>query len=317
LHSYLDTIILVVFLIKTGYVMLKNKSLVLLLALLAHTTTYNRIGTKQAQQSLSSPQASISIPLTPISTTATDTSINTQRRLSEYNFGAGSVLPFIITKGKKYLILSREAFGKAKDTYDDFGGKRDPGENHPVITAAREFLEEASLQPILGFSLENTQLFIDIAKSNNTEYIIASSRNVAYITDFTAYADKLFANFYAIRETMTEHHLKEKDRLALVEWDALKATIAATQANKGVMIKAQVLNPQNLAWQEEEITLRDFFVIKYRPFFTGQSYKQGMNKKIRFYDTAFIAKKRSVQPAKESWSTRFWNWVKPCSVGCN
>lgn len=278
--------------------MLKNKSLILLLTLLTYTTTYNKSISSSFAQATADKQ--------------TEQITTAPQRLSEYDFGSGSVLPFMRKHKNYFFILSREAYGKAKNTYDDFGGSRDPGENHPVITAGREFFEEAIIQASIGLSLENTYNLIDIAKTQNTEYIIAFSRNVAYLTDFTKYTDKFFNNFYAARKTMTDFHFKEKDRLALVEWELLQRTIKNSKSNKGVVVEASVLDPQDQQWKTEQITLRDFFVIKLRPFFMNKPYKQGMNKKIRFYDTAIKAESTEQQQntKQESWSTRFWNWLR-------
>lgn len=270
--------------------MLKNKSLLLLLTLLTYTTTHNK--------SISSSFAQAS----------EDRQLTAPQRLSEYDFGSGSVLPFMRKHKNYFFILSREAYGKAKGTYDDFGGSRDPGENHPVMTAGREFFEEAVIQASIGLSLLDIYSFIDIAKTQNTEYIIAFSRNVAYLTDFTQYADKFFNNFYAARKTMIDYHFKEKDRLALVEWGLLEKTIKNAKSNKGVVIEARVLDPQDQQWKTEQITLRDFFVIKLRPFFMKKPYRQGMNEKIRFYDSTIKAE--ATEQQQQSWSTRFWNWIK-------
>lgn len=267
--------------------MLKNKSLVLLLTLLTYTTTYNKRTGAQAQlqqipqqtqqpKPLGIQKQTSPLPKTSISTPKQQITITQQTRLSDSNFGAASVLPFIKQNNKFFFILSREAYGKAKGTYDDFGGSRDPGEDHPVITAAREFFEEAIL-PGIGFSLENTLALIDIAQSNKTQYVVVLSRNVTYITDFTAHAQALFNNFYSTRSKMKDFHFTEKDRLALVDWDLLKTTINNTMFNSGVQIDALVLDPQDLLWKPETIILRDFFVKKLRPFFMTKPYEQGVN----------------------------------------
>ncbi len=212
-------------------------------------------------------------------------------RLSEFDFGAASVLPtFIDLNGKKYLILSREAGGTDIGTYDDFGGKRDligPKNNqkkeaHPVITAAREFFEEAILMLSINFSLQNTKDFIEV-NNPQTEFVIAYGHNVTYITDFTAYADTFFANFYNAFNTTISRHSKEKDRIAIVGWDELKTVIHNARFNSGIIMDAQVLNPADQKWYTEKITLRGFFAKKLRPFWMNQPYQQGMSSKIHFY----------------------------------
>src|SRR5207244_7730483 len=118
-------------------------------------------------------------------------------RLSQLKYSSASVLLFYIDKhGTEKVILADEAHGWDKGTFADFGGKRDKGEVHPVQTAAHEFYEEAIIPNIFGWSLPQTQDFIDIAKSNNTQQINVFSNkkicHVTYITDFTNYRDTLF-----------------------------------------------------------------------------------------------------------------------------
>lgn len=218
-------------------------------------------------------------------TTPTKTSSAT--KLSCFNFEGASVLPtFINENGKKYLILSREKGGKDKGTYDDFGGARDTHrskkEHHPKVTASREFFEEAILKHSINLSLEQTQKFIDI-DSGHTEYVIAHEGYVTYITDFSTYATTFFNRFYHAFEKTTSHHSKEKDRIAIIEWESLKNSINKSKYNSGINVQAEVLNPANNKWNTEKITLRPFFAKKLRSFWMDKPYQHGLNRKIRFY----------------------------------
>jgi hypothetical protein len=256
--------------------------------------TNRRNQPRQTQQRSSQPQAPQAIqqqaPIQPVQPPVQQPA-TTQLHLSNFDFGAGSVLPtFINQNGTRYLILSREAHGNDKGTYDDFGGKRDyigpkinqKKEAHPVITASREFFEEAILMLSIGMSLPDTKKFIDV-DNIYTEYVIAYGHNVTYITDFTLYADRFFSNFYNAFNTTTSRHSKEKDRIAIIEWNTLKAIVNNTPFNSGVVVDAQVLNPLDQKWYTEKITLRGFFVKKLRPFWMDKLYLQGKNNKIRFY----------------------------------
>lgn len=202
-------------------------------------------------------------------------------RLSTFNFSTACGLPFFMHQGARYFILSREAGGSDKGTYDDFGGKRDPGENHPIISAAREFWEEAILTCVGFSSPEATQRFIDPA-SNNTFFVLAFGQSATYIVDFSQYKDAFFNNFYKAR-AKARGHFREKDSLAIVEEGILKGIIAESKDLVGVKIVAAVLNPKDLKWYKEEITLRPYFVKKMRPFSMGSGYAQGEHEKIRFY----------------------------------
>lgn len=133
-------------------------------------------------------------------------------KLADFKFGAASVLPFYIKGQIKYVILSSEQKGDHKGMYDDFSGSRDAGENHPIITAAREFHEEAMLEEATGLTLEETINYIDIEQTNNTEYIIAyttptNKGRVTYIVDFNDYAEALINNFYsALTKHISDHY---------------------------------------------------------------------------------------------------------------
>src|ERR1700722_13297276 len=76
-------------------------------------------------------------------------------RLSQFNYGSASVFPVYTYRNVQYGILGREA-----------------GEDHPLITAAREWNEEGLVDKITGLSELKIQDLIDIDKSDNTECII-------------------------------------------------------------------------------------------------------------------------------------------------
>lgn len=209
--------------------------------------------------------------------------------LSDFQYGSASVLPFYNSRRTKYVILSREKWGRDAGTYDDFGGKRDKGENHPVISAAREFWEEAILDGTIGLSLARTQSYIDIAKSRNTHYIIANTtkkraKNVTYITNFNKYKTQFINNFYKARRNSTKRENKEKDRIAIVKWQDLKDAIVNHQhTSTSVYVTASVINPITNKGEQQQILLRPYLVIKLRDFFRDQPHIKGKSRKIHFY----------------------------------
>lgn len=208
-------------------------------------------------------------------------------RLSDDNYQSASVLPVITFNNHKSVILSQEAFGASRGTYDDFSGGKDRGETHPLITAAREFYEEAILKATTGLTLAQVTDYIDISKTNNTECIVSYShrrgRNVTYITNFDMYKTMFLNNFYQARKNTTDYHSKEKDRIALVKWSDLEKTFAINKGNKNVTVEALELDPTTKTYHPARILLRPYFIKKLRPFFLNQPYTQGLNKKIRFY----------------------------------
>jgi len=237
-------------------------------------------------------------------------------RLSQFNYNTASVLPTYMRCGKQYGIISREAYGKDRGTYDDFSGSRDPGEEHALVTAAREWNEEGLVTETTGLSEEDIRDFIDIEKSNNTQCIIAYSRSekvktVVYITDVNRYKNKLLYRFYDARDKATQFHNKEKDRIAVVNLVTLKnAIVKHKDRTKPVKVYVSVLDPITKKFNKELVTLRPFFVSKLRFYFLDKPYTQGMNKKIRFYfaDSQITDSQVSV-PAKQSWSDWFRSWM--------
>lgn len=209
--------------------------------------------------------------------------------LSDFKYGSASVLPFYNTRRTKYVILSREKWGRDAGTYDDFGGKRDKGENDPVESAAREFWEEAILDRTVGLSLMQTQNFIDITKSRNAHYVIANTtrrgaKNVTYITNFNKYKTQFISNFYKARRNSLKIENKEKDRIAIVKWQDLKDAIVSHQhKSHSVYVTASVINPITNKGEEQKILLRPYLVVKLRQFFRDQPHVSGKNRRIHFY----------------------------------
>lgn len=212
------------------------------------------------------------------------------KSLKDYHFGAASVLPvtYFEKKGQgkvKYVILGREAAGADKGTYDDFGGSRDKGEGHPVITAAREFHEEAIIPATLGWNLKETQKFIDL-NSGNTEYILASNNSGTYITKFSnADIVSFKKKFHGALKQQKSFKCKEKDRIATVRWDLLKKAIVESKYNTGVKVEARLVDPKTGKDEggKTTITLRPFLAKRLRPLFEKCPYDKGNNSKIRFY----------------------------------
>lgn len=229
-------------------------------------------------------------------------------QLAEYDHESAAVLPTFTRRNIKWAIISREGYGiTKKHTYDSFSGGKDKGETHPVQTAAHEFLEEAILEPILGWDLETTENFIDPEKEY-TWMVLAYSkdknpknpksrdvRNVLYIVNFNKYKTKFFNKFYNARAQELERYeaagipgkyrtTTEKDRVAKVRWKDLEDAIC-NQKNKynPVTVSAYVLDPETNYFDKETVTLRPILVMTLRPFFNCQEYEEGENEKIRHY----------------------------------
>lgn len=222
-------------------------------------------------------------------------------RLSSLNYKSASVLPYYYDNNKKWVILSREASGVDKGTYDDFGGgrERDKGEQRPVVTAAREFYEEGILGKTINVTVPET---VSLLKKNSSHIISYSNTrgtcNVTYITNFNDYKDQFFNNFYIARSNARNHKYREKDRIAVVTWDNLNNAIIkhAKQADsfmwrwfghlssQNATVSAMELDPATLQFKPAIIiTLRPFLVKKLKLFFLNKQHTKEKNKKIRHY----------------------------------
>ncbi len=229
-------------------------------------------------------------------------------QLAEYDHKSAAVLPTFTRRNIKWAILSREAYGVTKKhTYDSFSGGRDKGETHAAQTAAHEFLQEAILELVLGWSLEDTENFINPEKEYTWNVIAYSKdknphnpksrdvRNVLYIVNFNQYKTQLFNKFYDAREQELQRYeaartpgkyrtTTEKDRLAKVRWKDLENAIL-NQKNKNdlVSVGAYVLDPETQQFNKETVILRPILIMTLRPFFNCQPYEEGENEKIRHY----------------------------------
>ncbi len=235
-----------------------------------------------------------------------------QFNLASYANRASSVLPiYTNSNNQQCVILTREARGKDKHTYDDFSGGREPHETHPIQSAAREFWEEAILKETLGWNVEDAENFID-PKRNNTTLVIAYSKdkdphnpesrgasNVTYMVNFDIHAaNMLFNNFYQAIEKEKKRYealgicrrgrcTLEKDRIAEVTLENLKNAIIHSTDSKNTHVQAKVLDPKTNTFHEEQITLRPFLVSKLRFYFLDMPYKQGEQEKIRHYKVSY------------------------------
>jgi|GEM_PF-2545046 len=244
--------------------------------------------------------------------------LNTKKevfKLNSYPCESASVLPLYTDNNKSYVILTREADGPSKNTYDDFSGGRNENEANALTVATREFWEEAILGETLGWSIQDTEKFI----KENALFIIVyskdkdpnnpesrSAKNVTYIVNFNAYAKPLFDNFYNALEKEkrryqllgTKHSQRvttEKDSIASVLWDDLQDASVKHRSR----IQACVLNPQTQKFENKEVIARSFLTAKIRPFLCDQPYEEGENDTIRHYNTT-IPQENHSHPAYES-----------------
>jgi hypothetical protein len=207
-------------------------------------------------------------------------SIQAAPRSLTYAFQSASVLPTCFHHGKKYVILGRETKGRYAGSYDNFGGGREPGEDYALLTAAREFFEEANLLLTTGLTLKDVEHYLDITRTNNTYLVFLFDESFTYITDFNSYKKKLIKNFYNARQETTDPHFLEKDRIALVVWEDLESTI---QHNR-ISLPALEVEPLTLQLIPTTIQLRPGLIHQLKPFFMNEPYRQEVNPKMRFYD---------------------------------
>ena len=191
--------------------------------------------------------------------------------------------------GVKRVIVARERGGLDKGTFDDFGGKAERYDAHPLVSASREFQEEAIVEQTIGLNKSDVNDYVE----DNATLVIAyylqkhDTYGITYIIDFTKDAEQLLTNFYCARKKATAGKYKEKDRIATITWDALMETISKSQKGQDVTIMAKVIDPKTLDGDEELITLRPIFVNKLKLYSQHKPYKKGKADKVRFYSWAY------------------------------
>lgn len=223
------------------------------------------------------------------------------KTLSEIKCSGASVLPtYRDANGVKRVILARENIeGRScdKGTWDDFSGKAERCDKHPVISASREFWEEAILDGTIGLTPEDTSSYID-EDNSFTEHIVVyqnthkgrTATNIVYITGFTPYAQQLLSNFYSARNQTLRRSSREKDRIGTISWDDLKNTIANAKRGTPVEVMLSVVDPVSGETVEEMGTLRPIFAAKLKLFFQGRNFYQGAHSKVRFYSWDYVDK---------------------------
>ncbi len=167
------------------------------------------------------------------------------------------VLPYYYDKqtNDHYYLLGRETGGKDKGLYSAFGGSRQKGEGHPLITASREFNEEAHLSIPYngGWAINRLKAYIRQNKkgivAKKTEY---GNRVVFYIIDFGARnAKRILANF---KHGQTDDN--EIDQLAQVRCADLVNALTHAQKSKPIKVNAYIWRNGKKMAQQEIITLR-------------------------------------------------------------
>lgn len=224
-----------------------------------------------------------------IATCSTHAMPKIKQSLRSYPFRSASVLPitYLLQDGKpvKYAILAQETNARKQDEYDDFGGRKDENDGHPVNTAAREFYEEAIVAATLGWSLSQTEEYIAL-KTGNTQLIFAHNKRVTYLTYFSPIQIALLKHkFHAARAAQLNPAYKEKKQIATVRWDILASAIRNATSNKGVQVPAYVVDPAtgNDEQNPVAIRLRSRLVKILRPFVLDEPYREGKKPEIRFY----------------------------------
>jgi 8-oxo-dGTP pyrophosphatase MutT (NUDIX family) len=212
----------------------------------------------------------------------------TIRNEAEYN--AAFVAPLSSHEGKLYLLLGRESAGKDAGTYDSFGGSRTSSDKKDhLLTAAREFYEEAILKETLKMAQDKVRDYIALS-AGHTHYIFIidhahkSIRNVLYLTHFT---HKLLTTIQdtfaaAYKNAPRGHAFHEKDALAYTSFDEVLEAIASSTSDSGIKVSASVTDLQGKRSQQM-ITLRPVLVKVLRGFAQELPYKPGEDSRIRYY----------------------------------
>ena len=217
--------------------------------------------------------------------------------LKDIKFHAAGVLPITTwvktgpggaKKPVKYIVLARERGGSDKGTWDAFSGKRDAGENHPIVTAAREFYEEANIPNTLHWNRQNTTDYITL-KNNKTESIVTleTSPGYHYVTYITFFPHNLIENWrrdFAKSYPKAAAKYREKDAIAVARWDELQQAIAHSP-NKNVQVSARIFDFNTLQDQPTKtvIKLRPILAKTLHAYMFKSPTETGADPRIKFY----------------------------------
>lgn len=220
------------------------------------------------------------------------------RSLSQFDYRGSWVLPYTRWSKKQhnYFLLGREAFGSDIGTFDAFGGGRDSGEKHPVVTAAREFSEETLR--ILFSTDKEAREYIDLA-ADHTRDIVANEakKAVVYITQLDhSELEKFVSEFFPARAQLIAQHvhssskLLEKDELAWAREDHLQAAIADAPRDRSgrlitpITIWAEVFEKSGKVAVARQIVLRPLLVSILQSYYAGVPHEAGKDPGIKFYE---------------------------------
>lgn len=212
-------------------------------------------------------------------------------------FGGAAILPIVSLPTKKgkpkdHYIISRNAFGQYKGTFDDFGGSRDPQETHPVQTAAREFYEEALAGPVLKKSIKNLEKKIDLAGKDTQAVLVQSipgkggkSNYVTFIARFGQNSSRKMTHAFGAARAKPglAFAFKEKDQIALVRVDKLKQALLNNPNNNNVFVPAKVYAGIKPVGKISTIKLHPFFAKRIRAKYQGKPIAIGTDNRVKLY----------------------------------
>lgn len=184
-----------------------------------------------------------------------------------------SVLPITNDGKNTYVLLGKETRGY----WDDFCGKADPGENHSVITAGREFWEESLIKETIGWSLQKTTDYIKMT-STNTKRVICYNNYISNTSCFTTYITyfdyqtihKILHTFSTeIKNPKLPHCKQEKTKLCLVDLKDFFTKLKKAQSNNNIWVTAFVYDTKKNNFRKISIWLRPFLVQKLKQYASG------------------------------------------------
>ncbi len=203
--------------------------------------------------------------------------------LSSYNFGGAFVLPVIKSRsGNEMVLLGRESHKDEQGdlVYNAFGGTKDAGETHPVVTASREFQEET--KETIFKSIKESRDYLDKNTQNIIGNAIRGKNSVIYITNFDYDTLKNIKSFYSSKLKGAKYN--EMDKVAWVNKNELMNVIKNSAPGKTYEIQANIINPDGSENKGQTIKLKRFFVSLLRPFTQGApTIAKGRDPRVLFY----------------------------------
>lgn len=193
-----------------------------------------------------------------------------QALIQSHSFHGAFVFPVSVIKGKKYLIVAREAGGRDKGTYCIPGGSSRGWfwrERDPLKTAAHELVEEL----LLPWSTQEAYQKLNEYGGTCCTHTIYTKTLVTYELPLSEREmNDTLDHYYQRRDSyfFWQYTYREMDRIGVIKLKDLKRVLNKQHGSHHCTLYARVRNPKTNADEWIPITLRPVMVALARDRYT-------------------------------------------------